>query len=190
MVEPVVDESTIFTRAQQYIGEQVGASLAHLDPAIVRRATELLQRAPAIFVYGAGRSGIIGRAFAMRLVQIGLTAYVIGESVTPIVRRGDVVFILSGRGESNSSVLTANIVRREGAELIVLTGRGSSKLAHAATVLLTLDFPDDAQQRNLAPLGTLFESASLRLTDALIAELLRARGESEDSMRRRHAIMV
>lgn len=181
---------TTFRRAQRYIAERVSEALDRLDAAAVGNAVGILARAPATFVYGAGRSGIIGRAFAMRLVQLGLTAYVIGESVTPIVRRGDAVFILSGRGESSSSIQTANIVRREGAELIVLTGRSSSKLAHIATALLSLDFPEDAERPHLAPLGTLFEAASLRLTDALIAELLRARGETEESMRRRHAIMV
>ncbi|MGI0128971.1 MAG: SIS domain-containing protein [Thermoplasmata archaeon] len=179
-----------FVRAHRYIAAEVSAALDRLDPAAIATATRLLARAPATFVYGAGRSGIIGRAFAMRLVQIGLTAYVIGESVTPIVRRGDVVFILSGRGESQSSIQTANIVRREGAELIVLTGRSSSKLAHIATALLSLEFPETLERPRLAPLGTLFESASLRLTDAVIAELLALRGESEESMRRRHAIMV
>ncbi|MCI4317621.1 MAG: SIS domain-containing protein, partial [Thermoplasmata archaeon] len=84
---------------------------------------------------------MFGRAFAMRLVQLGMTAYVIGESVTPIVKKGDAVFILSGRGESYSSMQTANIVRREGANLIVLTARRSSKLAHAATLLISLDLP-------------------------------------------------
>jgi 6-phospho 3-hexuloisomerase len=181
---------TTFARAQRYIEERVTAALDRLDPAAIAAVVALLARAPATFVYGAGRSGILGRAFAMRLVQIGLTAYVIGESVTPIVRRGDAVFILSGRGESQSSIQTANIVRREGAELIVLTGRASSKLAHIATVLLPLDFAEDPDRAKLAPLGTLFESASLRLTDALIAELMQARGETEESMRRRHAIMV
>ena len=151
---------------------------------------DILAGAPSIFVYGAGRSGIIGRAFAMRLVQIGLRAYVIGESVTPIVREGDAVFILSGRGESYSSIQTANIVRREGAKLIVLTGKGSSKLAHAASVVVVLDFPEDADRPQRAPLGTLFEAASLLLTDALIAELMVVKGETEESMRRRHAIMV
>ncbi|MGA9839998.1 MAG: SIS domain-containing protein [Thermoplasmata archaeon] len=179
-----------FHRAQRYIGGQVTAALDRLEPSAISAAVNLLARAPATFVYGAGRSGITGRAFAMRLVQIGLTAYVIGESVTPIVRRGDAVFILSGRGESQSSIQTANIVRREGAELIVLTGRASSKLAHIATSLLTLDFPEDPDRPHLAPLGTLFESASLRLTDAIVAELMHVRGETEDSMRRRHAIMV
>ncbi|HTP55777.1 MAG TPA: SIS domain-containing protein, partial [Thermoplasmata archaeon] len=109
---------------------------------------------------------------------------------TPIVRSGDAVFILSGQGESYSSIQTANIVRREGALLIVLTARPSSKLAHAATILLSLEFPEDADRPRYAPLGTLFESASLRLTDALVAELLAVRGETEASMRARHAIMV
>ncbi|MGI0070901.1 MAG: SIS domain-containing protein [Thermoplasmata archaeon] len=187
---PDADSKPAFSRAQRYIAERVTESLDRLDPAAVTAAIEILSRAPATFVYGAGRSGIIGRAFAMRLVQIGLRAYVIGESVTPIVRRGDAVFILSGRGESYSSIQTANIVRREGAELVVLTGRSSSKLAHIATALLSIDFPEDADRPRLAPLGTLFESASLGLTDAIVAELMRLRGESEESMRRRHAIMV
>jgi 6-phospho-3-hexuloisomerase len=179
-----------FFRADQYISERVGVVLARVDPTAVARIIELLRKAPKVFVYGAGRSGIVGRAFAMRLVQCGLSAYVIGESVTPIVQRGDVVVIFSGRGESYSSIQTANIVRRVGADLIVITGHGGSKLAHIATVLVSLDFPEDADRPKYAPLGTLFESASLRLGDALIAECMRERGETEESMRGRHAIMV
>jgi 6-phospho 3-hexuloisomerase len=179
-----------YLAAGRYVADRVTAAIDRLDPALVARAVELLRHAPAIFVYGAGRSGIIGRSFAMRLVQTGLTAYVIGESVTPIVRKGDAVFILSGQGESYSSIQTANIVRREGAELVVLTAKPSSKLAHAATVLLALEVSDDEERPRYAPLGTLFEAASLRLTDGLIAELMAARGETEASMRRRHAIMV
>lgn len=190
MTDPDAAEAAIYRAAVGYLREQVAKSLAALPPSTIARAVALLQRAPTIFVYGAGRSGIIGRAFAMRLVQAGLTAFVIGESVTPIVKRGDAVVILSGRGESNSSIQAANIVRREGAELVVITARASSKLAHAATILIPLEFPEGPEQRRYAPLGTLFESASLGLTDALIAELMAARGETEETMRSRHAIMV
>jgi 6-phospho-3-hexuloisomerase len=179
-----------FARAREYVDRAVNAALSRIEPETIRRAVELLLHARAIFVYGAGRSGIIGRAFAMRLVQLGLSAYVIGESTTPIVRAGDAVFILSGRGESYSSIQTANIVRREGAHLIVLTGLGTSKLAHAANLAVPIDLPEERERVRLAPLGTLFESASLRFCDALVAELMAARGESEESMRRRHAIMV
>jgi 6-phospho-3-hexuloisomerase len=179
-----------YREAQEYALRRVAESLQLLRPETVEKIVDLLARAPATFVYGAGRSGIIGRAFAMRLVQIGLTAYVIGESVTPIVRAGDAVFILSGRGESYSSIQTANIVRREGAHLIVLTSKPGSKLAHAASVPVILQFGDESEQARLAPLGTLFEAASLAFTDSLIVELMARRGETEESMRRRHAIMV
>ncbi len=183
-------DRSAFLRADEYIAEHARSALSHIDPLTIERVVELLARSPKIFLYGAGRSGIIGRALAMRLVQAGLSAYVIGESVTPIVQKGDLVIIFSNRGESYSSIQTANIVRREGAELIVITGRPASKLAHAATVLVPLRIPDDPDQPRLAPLGTVFESASLRFGDALIAEWMRVRGESEESMRRRHAIMV
>ncbi len=190
MAAPTEGNSATYLRAQRYVADRVTAALEGIQVADVERALAVLSHAPQIFVYGAGRSGIIGRAFAMRLVQTGLRAFVIGESVTPIVKKGDAVFIFSSQGESYSSIQTANIVRREGADLIVLTAKWNSKLAHAATVLLSLDFPEDAERPRYAPLGTLFESASLRLTDGIIAELLAIRGETEDSMRRRHAIMV
>jgi 6-phospho 3-hexuloisomerase len=190
MPAPRAGNPPVYLRSQRYIAEHVSAALERLDPNKVRQAVDVLSHAPQIFVYGAGRSGIIGRAFAMRLVQTGLTAYVIGESVTPIVKKGDAVVILSGQGESYSSIQTANIVRREGAELVVLTAKATSKLAHAATVLLSIDLPDDADRPRYAPLGTIFEAASLLLTDGLIAEILLAHGESEASMRRRHAIIV
>jgi 6-phospho-3-hexuloisomerase len=183
------DDST-FAQAQEYIARRVTEAISKIPAKVVHQTVEILLKAPEIFVYGAGRSGIIGRAFAMRLVQVGLAAFVIGESTTPIVRAGDAVFILSGRGESQSSIQTANIVRREGAQLVVLTGRASSKLAHAANLAIPLEFPEDGERPELAPLGTLFEAASLHFTDALVSAIMRARGESEESMRRRHAIMV
>jgi 6-phospho-3-hexuloisomerase len=190
MGESATDRAETFRHAQEYIGRRVSESLKAIDPTLIERCIRILTEAPVTFVYGAGRSGIIGRAFAMRLVQAGITAYVIGESVTPIVRKGDAAFLLSGRGESYASIQTANIVRRQGAELIVVTARPSSKLAHAASLLIVLDLPEDAERKRFAPLGTLFESASLRFTDALIAALLHARGESEETMQSRHAIMV
>ena len=106
MVVIDADNGTTFVRSQRYIGERVTAALEQIDPHAIARAVEILLKAPQIFVYGAGRSGIIGRAFAMRLVQAGLRAYVIGESVTPIVRQGDAVFVLSAQGESYSSIQT------------------------------------------------------------------------------------
>ena len=57
-----------------------------------------------LFVYGVGRSGLIGKAFAIRLVQMGLDVYFVGETVTPIVEEGDLVIIVSHTGETMSAI--------------------------------------------------------------------------------------
>ena len=35
-----------------------------------------------IFVAGAGRSGLMGKSFVMRMMHIGIDAYVVGETLT------------------------------------------------------------------------------------------------------------
>ena len=55
-----------------------------------------------IFVMGAGRSGLVAKAFAMRLMQLGLSVYVVGEITTPAVLPQDVVIAISGSGETHT----------------------------------------------------------------------------------------
>jgi len=155
----------------------------------INDAVERTLKANQVFVYGSGRSGIMGKAFAMRLVQMGIRAFFIGESTTPIVESNDLVYIISNTGETASANVSANIVRRLGADLIVITGKETSKLAHSATVILLLKDPDD-RDTDSAPLGTLFEASSLILMDCLTSELMARKSETEDTMRSRHAIWV
>ena len=49
--------------------------------------TELLN-AKRIYVMGAGRSGLVAKAFAMRLMHLGMHAYVVGETITPALDTG------------------------------------------------------------------------------------------------------
>ena len=45
-----------------------------------------------IFVAGAGRSGFMGKSFAMRMMRMGLDPYVVGETVTPNLEQGDIFY--------------------------------------------------------------------------------------------------
>ncbi len=143
-----------------------------------------------VFIYGVGRSGLIAKAFAIRLVQMGLEVYFVGETVTPIVEEGNLVVIVSHTGETMSAIQTANIVRRVGARVIAITANAHSKLASASNVVILIHPPKDDDRRRLAPLGTLFENASLIYFDSIIARLMEKLGQSEGSMRKRHAIWV
>ena len=57
-----------------------------------------------IFVTGAGRSGLVAKAFAMRLMHLGLRVYVVGETISPAIYDDDCIVTISGSGETNTIV--------------------------------------------------------------------------------------
>ena len=54
---------------------------------------EKIIKAKRVFTAGAGRSGLMVKAFAMRLMHIGITSYVLGETVTPSIEKSDLLII-------------------------------------------------------------------------------------------------
>lgn len=174
----------------RYIADKVSEALREEDEERVQEALARLAAAPKIFVYGVGRSGLVGKAFAMRMVQLGLRVFFIGETITPIVEPKDVVFIVSQTGETMSAIQTANIARRVGAYVISITAQPRSKLAHASSLLLPLETRRDRDTPRYAPLGTLFENVAFLFLDGLISLLMEKLGQGEEEMRNRHAIMV
>jgi 6-phospho-3-hexuloisomerase len=143
-----------------------------------------------VFIYGVGRSGLIAKAFAIRLVQMGLEVYFVGETITPIVEEGSLVIIVSHTGETMSAIQTANIVRRVGARVTTITAHPHSKLATASNLVIVIHPPKDEDRKRLAPLGTLFEDATVIYLDSIVADLMEKLGQGEGAMRRRHAIWV
>ncbi|MCG7845319.1 MAG: SIS domain-containing protein [Methanomassiliicoccales archaeon] len=173
-----------------YILEEVKRTIERVDEALISEIVDKLASSPKIFIYGVGRSGLVGEAFAARLVQIGLNVHFIGDTTTPIVEKGDLVFIISNTGETMSAVQTANIVRRIGAKVISITGSSHSKLGIASNIVLELVQPRDEQKKKMAPLGTIFELSSMVMLDSMVPLLMNRLQQDESSLRRRHAIWV
>lgn len=178
------------TASSRYIAKKIAEILANGDKATIEEIIKLLLSSDKVFIYGAGRSGLIGKAFAIRLVQLGLKVFFIGETTTPIVDDTDVALIISNTGETMSAIQTANIIRRVGAKVVVMTSRKTSKLAHAANLVVVLDPEPDDETAALAPLGTLFENSALVFLDGIVAQIMEKRKETESKMRGRHAIWV
>jgi len=175
--------------ASDFILTAVAKMLA-VEDGSVQEAVRAITAAKRVFVYGVGRSGLVARAFAMRLTQLGLDTFFIGETITPIVKAGDLVVVVSNTGSTMSAVQTANIARRVGAAVLAVVGNRHSKLAQAANVVLAISEEREEMRARFAPLGTLFEDAALVLLDGIVADVMAALGETESSMRSRHAIMV
>ncbi len=184
-----MEGDAVQTSAHYILGE-MEAALGKIDAASLEKAVASILSAKTVFIYGVGRSGLIGQAFAVRLVQLGIDVHFVGDMTTPIVATDDVVIIVSNTGETMSAVQTANIVRRVGATVVTITGNPNSKLGHASNIVLELSSSRDEQRKRYAPLGTIFEGAALVLFDSIVSIIMERTGQNETSLRRRHAIWV
>jgi 6-phospho-3-hexuloisomerase len=174
----------------RYIIQAISDFWERGDGKDIDEALALTLQANTIFVYGVGRSGLVGKAFAMRLVQMGLDAYFIGETITPIVKKGDLVFLISNLGQTFSAIQTAQISQRIRAKTIILTSHRESKLSRLGDVVIVFNPRLDKSNLCLAPLGTLFEDGALILLDGMISALMKKKKETDASLRDRHAIWV
>lgn len=174
----------------RYILDSVGKAVKHVDGELVEAFVGRLLEAKRVFVYGVGRSGLVAKAFAVRLVQLGMDVHFVGDSTTPIVSADDMVIVVSSTGGTMSAVQTANIAGRVGACVVGMTSNRNSKLAHAADLLIIIRVEEDAERTIRAPLGTIFEIASLVFLDSIVAILMSRMGQDESAMRARHAIWV
>ncbi len=178
----------MFIDAYKYILQNVERAIEHIDFELIGKAVDMISSAKQIFVYGSGRSGLVGKFFAMRLVQLGLVAYFIGETITPVVNSRDVVVLISNTGRTQSTLLVESIVKRVGAKVIALTSNADSPLSKQADLTFVIKY--EKNRGDLAPLGTLFEDASVIFLDSLVSSLMNKLGQTEEDMRRRHAIWV
>jgi 6-phospho-3-hexuloisomerase len=121
---------------------------------------------------------------------LGLKVFFIGETITPIVEKDDLVIIVSNTGETMSAIQTANIVRRLGAQVIAITAERHSKLAHAASSVIHIGMDRDPDDSEFSPLGTVFELTALVFLDGIVSDVMKGLGQTEADMRARHAIWV
>src|SRR4030042_2566915 len=98
-----------FRKSLDYIHKKAQDILQIVSKEQVDRIIHSFFKANRIFVYGAGRSGLVSKAFAIRLVPLRIQTFVIGETIGAPVKKGDLVFIVSGSGETIPAVMTAEI---------------------------------------------------------------------------------
>ncbi len=191
--------------AMQEIAKFISDASKIIDPGQVEKFLDVLVEAYAspkrkVLVMGAGRSGLVGRAFAMRLLHMGFNSYVLGETIVPSVNKGDVVIAISGSGRTKIIVTAAETAKQVGATVVAITTYPDSPLGQLADIVVRVPGRtkstkmDDYFARQIlgihepfAPLGTLFEDTALVFLDGIIYSLMVKLGVSEDQMRMRHA---
>ena len=168
----------------------------------IRTLVEARKKRRKVFIVGSGRSGLVGKAFALRLMHLGFNTYVAGETIIPALKRGDIVVAISGSGMTKTVVALAEAAKEIGVRVIAVTSHPDSKLGSIADQVVVIKGRTKvAEERNyeirqlmgehesLAPLGTMFEVSAMIFLDSVIAELMHRLGVTEEEMRRRHAVV-
>jgi 6-phospho-3-hexuloisomerase len=175
-------------RVQELLLDGVRQALAAVDPTSTARLVERILASKRIFVYGAGRSGFVARCFTMRLNHLGLPIVRMSIDPTTPPSAADCAVIISGTGETPSSIDYANLAHAGGAPVFALTAARTSRLVGTGAEPIVLEVPRSEEHRKVAPLGTIFEEAALLYLDSLVALLMERLQQSEGDMRRRHGV--
>jgi 6-phospho-3-hexuloisomerase len=144
--------------------------LGQIDHVSVEQLAEAILGAKRIFVVGEGRSGLAVRMLAMRLMHLGCSVHVQGETTTPALRKGDLIIALSGSGSTGMVSMAAGVAKGIGARVIAITTQTSSPLAAIADLVIQIQASakqDQSGRQSKQFAGSLFEQAAILLFDAL-----------------------
>ncbi len=175
-----------FRESCKLILREIDSALAGVAQERVAALAAAVREASAVFVTGEGRSGLVARCFAMRLMHLGLSAHVVGESVTPALREGDLLVAVSGTGESDITRTRARLAKEQGGRVAALTGSEGSSLASGADLAVVI--PAGKGKASTAQFGgSQFEQTALLALEAVVLQLREELGRSDEEMADRHA---
>jgi 6-phospho-3-hexuloisomerase len=192
----------ILNEAIEEIVDNVMAVSDETNEESVNEMMNILTSSKNVFVIGQGRSGLVARAFAMRLMHLGIGVYVVGETITPAIDDDDCLLAISGSGETSYIISTAKIAKMRDAKIVAVTSYSESTLGKMSDLVIHIKGRTkvdseknyikrqmDGKHLSLSPLGTLFEVSTLIFLDALIAQLMDKMGKTEDDLKKRHTVL-
>ncbi|MFC4022266.1 6-phospho-3-hexuloisomerase [Oceanobacillus longus] len=169
---------------------ELSRTIERMDDAEAEKLVDGMQRANKIFVAGSGRSGLMAKAFAMRMMHVGLDPYVVGETITPNLEANDMLIIGSGSGETKSLLSMAEKATSIGASLALVTTNPTSVIAPLAAIMIEIPAQAKAEGtsgKSIQPMGSLYEQSLLLFYDSIILRFMEKKELHNDTMYGRHA---
>ena len=166
---------------------EISEVLHGASPDAVDVLAEAVIGAPRVFLAGLGRSGLMARAFAMRLMHLGLVSHVMGEVTAPAIGQEDLLVACSASGATAAVVMAAGTAHAAGAKVLAITGAADTRLASAADAVVVLPFYLPRWFADGQFGGSAFEQSLLIFLDAVILSLMQRLGQTHSTMHARHA---
>lgn len=191
----------IIKKTTEEITRHALAVIDKIDEDQVSEMIETIINSDSVFIVGTGRSELVGQMFAIRLMHLGFTVYVVGDVTTPAIKETDCLIAISGSGETKTVTLAASTSKDVNASVIGITANLKSTLSNSLDVAIHIDSKTKEPWKHytsnvlkgdyddLTPMGTLFEDSTHLFLDGLIAEFMALLGKKEQDLKMRHAII-
>jgi 6-phospho-3-hexuloisomerase len=192
----------IYNDAVNDIIDNVSKITQSVNQEEINKMIETVTNVENIFLMGLGRSGLVAKAFGMRLMHLGLNVYIVGETITPAITDKDCLIAISGSGETSYIISTTGIAKSIGAKIIAITSYTESTLAQESDLIVQLkgrtkidNEPNyirrqiSGQHQTLSPMGTIFEISALVFLDSIIAQMMHDLGQTEADLKSRHTVL-
>jgi 6-phospho-3-hexuloisomerase len=173
-----------FIKKEKKILQEICSVLEKNSEKSEKNLVKEILSAKIIFVAGAGRSGLMAKSFAMRLMQLGLKAFVVGETTTPSITKKDLLVIVSGSGETQTIL---DILKESPSKKACITAEQNSPIAKESELIIILKGKTKEKGKSIEPLGSLFEQSALIFLDTVILGLMEKLKTKEKKMKQKHA---
>jgi len=168
-------------KAKQVIRKQAQAILDlenRINEQFTKAVELILNCKGRVIVTGMGKSGIIARKIAATLASTGTAALYLHPAEgmhgdLGIVRREDVVIVVTKSGDTDEVYQLFPLFKRFGIPIISLLGNVNSPVAEKSDVVIDVSVPEEAGGDNLIPTSS--TTAALVMGDALALALLEER---------------
>ena len=172
------------------VRDEIANTAAKIDAQEMAGLASQFGQTGRVFIAGAGRSGLVLRMAAMRLMHLGMIVHVAGDTTTPAISSGDLLLVASGSGTTSGVVKSAETAVKVGARIAVFTTNPDSPLARLADELVIIPAAqktDHGSSVSRQYSGSLFEQVLFLATEALFQSLWDSTDEPAEQLWLRHA---
>lgn len=161
-----------------------------MDASQYESLVRLLEEDKKIFLLGEGRSGLVAKMIAMRLMHAGKRVHVVGETTTPAISANDILLIVSGSGKSNQTAYVGEQADKTGAYVFLVTANKAALEMEWCAAGLHIPaatkhrLPEEPE--TIQPLGNQFDQAAHMILDAAIIDSLQDANDQQE-MKENHS---
>ena len=172
--------------------KEIEETLGDIDQTNITYLMKQIIDAPRIFIAGVGRTGLVMRCFAMRLMHLGIKVQILGDITTTAISKNDLLLIGSGSGETGSLLSIAKKAQYLGVKTYLVTINPDSSIGTLVQTCLKIPAPSPKlshkhEKTSIQPMGSLFEQTLLLTLECIAGMIMQEKKMDSDSMFMNHA---